>query len=94
MAGVYLDVFSQHIWGEKLKMAGSAKSTKKTMNCICHDFAPPETFMSDGGSHFKNKEVKEMCDEWGIKHHVVAAYLPWINGLVEGMNRLLLYILA
>jgi hypothetical protein len=50
--------------------------------------------MSDGGSHFKNKEVKEMCDEWGIKHHVVAAYSPWVNGLVEGTNRLLLYVLA
>ena len=93
-AGVYLDVFSQHVWGEKLKTAGSAKTTKKTINRICHDFAPPETFMSDGGSHFKNKEVKEMCDEWGIKHHVVAAYSPWVNGLVEGTNRLLLYVLA
>jgi hypothetical protein len=30
-AGVYLDVFSQHVWGEKLKTAGSAKTTKKTM---------------------------------------------------------------
>lgn len=64
------------------------------MNRICYDFAPPETFMSDGGSHFKNKEVKETCDEWGTKHHVVAAYSPWVNGLVEGTNRLLLYVLA
>jgi hypothetical protein len=39
--GVYLDVFSQHVWGEKLKTAGSAKTTKKTVNRICHDFAPP-----------------------------------------------------
>ena len=93
-AGVYLDVFSQHVWGEKLKTAGSAKTTKKTMTRICHDFAPPEAFMSDGGSHFKNKEVQDFCDEWGIKHHVVAAYSPWINGLVEGTNRLLLYVLA
>jgi len=93
-AGVYLDVFSQHVWGEKLKTAGSAKTTKKTVDRICHDFAPPETFMSDGGSHFKNKEVKDLCDEWGIKHHVVAAYSPWVNGLVEGTNKLLLYVLA
>ena len=71
-----------------------AKTTKKTMNRICHNFTPPETFMSDGGSHFKNKEVKKICDEWGIKHHVVAAYSPWVNSLVEGTNRLLLYVLA
>ena len=91
MVGVYLDVFSQHVWGEKLKMAGSTKTTKKTMMQICHDFAPPETFMSDSGSHFKNKEVQDLCDEWGIKHHVVIAYSPWINGLVEGTN---MYVLA
>ena len=50
--------------------------------------------MSDGRSHFKNKEVQDLCDEWGIKHHVITAYSPWINGLVEGMNRLLLYVLT
>ena len=93
-AGVYLDMFLQHIWGEKLKTAGSVKTTKKTITWICHDFAPLETFMTDSGSHFKNKEVQDLCDEWGIKHHVIAMYSPWINGLVEGMNRLLLYILA
>ena len=50
--------------------------------------------MTDSGSHFKNKEVQDLCDEWGIKHHVIAVYSLWINGLVEGMNKLLLYILA
>lgn len=27
------------------------------------------------------------------KHHVIAAYAPWINGLVEGTNKLLLHVL-
>jgi transposase InsO family protein len=94
MVGVYLDVFLQHIWGKKLKTAGSMKTTKKTVNRICHDFVPLETFMVDSGSHFKNKEVQDFCDEWGIKHHIVTVYSPWVNGLVEGMNRLLLYVLT
>jgi hypothetical protein len=50
--------------------------------------------MSDGGSHFKNKEVAACCVRWGVKQHVVAAYSPWINGLVEGTNKILLYVLA
>jgi hypothetical protein len=50
--------------------------------------------MTDGGTHFKCKEVEDFCMEWGTKMHVVAAYSPWVNGLVEGTNKLLLYILA
>jgi hypothetical protein len=50
--------------------------------------------MSDGGKHFKNNEVRQCCEKWGGRHHVVAAYSPWINGLVEGTNKILLYILA
>ncbi|KJA13083.1 hypothetical protein HYPSUDRAFT_98098, partial [Hypholoma sublateritium FD-334 SS-4] len=50
--------------------------------------------MADGRKHFNNEEVKEFCESWSTKHHVVAAYSPWINGFVEGTNKLLLYILA
>jgi len=50
--------------------------------------------MSDGGKHFKNQEVTNNCKQWGTKLHTVAAYSPWVNGLVEGTNELLLYVLA
>ena len=50
--------------------------------------------MSDGRKHFKNNEVRQCCEKWGGRHHVVAAYSPWINGLVEGTNKILLYVLA
>ena len=49
--------------------------------------------MSDGGKHFDNKEVRELCNKWGTKTHVVPAYSPWLNGLIEGTNKLLLHIL-
>ena len=32
--------------------------------------------------------------KWGGQHHVAAVYLPWVNSLVEGTNKILLYILA
>jgi hypothetical protein len=53
-----------------------------------------EAFMVDNGRHFKNKAVEAFCDQRGIKFHCVAAYSPWINGLVEGANKLLIYVLA
>ena len=72
----------------------TGKTTIKSLMNIYKNFTPAETFMSDGGRHFNNMEVKEFCNKWGGKHHVVAAYSPWINGLVEGTNKILLYILA
>ena len=92
--GLYLDTCSQHVWGDKFKTAGTGKTTIKSLTNIYENFALAETFMSDGGRHFHNTEVKEFCNKWGGKHHIVAAYSPWINGLVEGTNKILLYILA
>ena len=92
--GLYLDTFTQHVWGYKFKTAGTGKTTIKSLEDIYGGFAPAEVFMSDGGKHFKNNEVRQCCEKWGGRHHVVAAYSPWINGLVEGTNKILLYILA
>ena len=92
--GLYLDTFTQHVWGFKFKTAGTGKTTVKSLDEIYGGFTPAEVFMSDGGKHFKNKEVQLCCEKWGGRHHVVAAYSPWVNGLVEGTNKILLYVLA
>ena len=92
--GLYLDTFSQHVWGYKYKTAGTGKTTVKALDDIYGSFAPAEVFMSDGGKHFKNNEVQQCCEKWGSRHQVVAAYSPWVNGLVEGTNKILLYVLA
>lgn len=91
--GVFLDTFSQHVWVTKFKTAGTAKTTTDSLAMIFNNFAAPETFMTDGGKHFDNHTVKEFCAKWSCKHHVVAAYSPWVNGLVEGTNKLLLHVL-
>ena len=57
--GLYLDTFSQHVFGYRYKTAGSAKTTIDNLNKTFHAFGPWETFMSDGGEHFDNKEVRE-----------------------------------
>ena len=91
--GVYLDVFSQHVWVQAFKTAGSSKTTIKTLERIFHDFLAAEVFMSDGGTHFNSDPVRTFCKSWGCKPHVVSAYSPWINGLVEGTNKILLHVL-
>jgi len=94
MAGIYLNMCSQHVWGYKFKTHRTAITTNRSLDNIFHNFTPPKTFMADGGKHFKNREVAENCECWGTKLHMVAAYSPWVNRLVEGTNKLFLYILA
>lgn len=91
--GLYLDIYSQHIFRYKYKTAGSTKTTIDSLDKIFHGLAPWETFMSDGGRHFDNKDVWEMCEKWGMKTHIVPAYSPWVNGLIEGTNKLFLHVL-
>ena len=91
--GVFLDVYSQHIWVFIFKTAGSGKTTISSLQQIFRNFATSETFMANRGSHFKNADVHKFCEEWKCEHHVVSAYSPWINGLVEGTNKILLHVL-
>ncbi|KIJ57709.1 hypothetical protein HYDPIDRAFT_69540, partial [Hydnomerulius pinastri MD-312] len=46
--------------------------------------------MTDGGTHFNNGDVRAWCEANDAQHQVVAAYAPWINGLVENANGKLL----
>jgi transposase InsO family protein len=91
--GLYLDTASQRVFGFKYKTHGSAKTTRAALRSMFQGHAPWETFMSDGGSHFDNEEVRQLCKEFGVSTEVVAKYSPWVNGLVEGTNRILLGIL-
>lgn len=91
--GLYLDTYSQHVWAFKYKSAGTAKTTVGALSRIFQDFVAPETFMTDGGKHFNNNEVRAICEKWGTSTHIVPAYSPWINGLVEGTNKILLHVL-
>lgn len=85
--GLYLDTYSQHVWAFKHKSAGTVKTTVDVLSRIFQDFVAAETFMSDGGRHFDNNEVRAICHKWGTTTHIVPAYSPWINGLVEGTTK-------
>ena len=91
--GVYLDVCLQHVSAFKYKKAGTALTTIAALRHIGNTYTDPETFMANGGSHFNNHLVREFCKERGIKLHIVAKYSAWVNGLVEGTNKILLGIL-
>jgi hypothetical protein len=91
--GLYLNTFLQHMWVFKYKTVGTAKTTINTVSMVTKAYVVPEMFMTDGGSHFNNVAVWEYCDANRIKQHIMPAYSPWVNGLVEGSNKILLHIL-
>jgi hypothetical protein len=74
-------------------MAGTAKTTVEALSTITKNFIAPKTFMTDGGTHFDNNLVQEFYDTNQCKHHVTPTYLPWVNGLVEGTNKILLHVM-
>ena len=87
---LYVDTYSGFVWGTRIKTAGSSKSTIASLKWIFYDYATPKTFMSDGGSHFDNNEVDQFCDKEQVQRIVTPAYAPWVNGLIENANKLLL----
>jgi transposase InsO family protein len=91
--GLYLNTFLQHMWAFKYKTAGTVKMTIDMVSMVTKAYVTPEMFMTDGGSHFNNAAVWEYCNANGIKQHITLAYSPWVNGLVEGLNKILLHIL-
>ena len=87
---LWMDVYSQRLWVTKLKSAATGKTSKKSYGDICDMFTPSETLMVDGGPEFDNKELREECERRGTKLQICPAYSPWVNGLLEGTNRILL----
>jgi transposase InsO family protein len=88
--GLYIDTYSGFVWGTKIKTVGTSKSTIASLKHIFYNYAIPTSFMSDGGSHFNNNEVNKFCKGERVQRIITPAYAPWVNGLIENANRLLL----
>jgi hypothetical protein len=53
--GLYLNTFTQHIWGYKFKTAGTGKTTVKSLEDIFGKFTPVEVFMLDRKEAFQEQ---------------------------------------
>ncbi|CAM8926240.1 unnamed protein product [Rhodiola kirilowii] len=50
-------------------------------------FGVPRTVISDGGSHFKEKQFGALLKKYAVYHKVTAPYHPQTSGQVEVSNR-------
>jgi hypothetical protein len=88
--GLWMDVYAQRVWVTKLKTSATGKSSRRSYSDICDLFTPPEALMTDGGPEFDNEELRAECIKRGTKLQICPAYSPWVNGLLEGTNSILL----
>ena len=49
----------------------------------------PLKFISDQGTHFVNKTIKHLTDQFHIDHRRSTAYPPQLNGVIEAFNKTL-----
>ncbi|SPO26017.1 uncharacterized protein UTRI_02291 [Ustilago trichophora] len=87
---VIVDYFSRYLWMFPLSQArgvdvvASLQTLHNTLSTL------PSTIITDGGSHFDCAEVYDFLTEHGVDQHITPAYAPWVNGLVERNNGLIL----
>lgn len=82
------DYFSHFLWAEPTPDTG--KGVAAFLRRFVTIAAVPRRIVTDNGSHFANKEVKEVCEALGIEQSFVPVHAPWVNGLVERGNGLLI----
>ena len=50
-------------------------------------FGVPRALISDGGSHFCNKQLEKVLQKYGVRHKITTPYHPQANGQTEISNR-------
>lgn len=60
---------------------------------IIYQFRIPSTFVSDNGTSFKNKDVKNFLEKYHIQHKFSTPYYLQSNGQDESSNRIIEQIL-
>src|SRR4051812_10264425 len=84
---VAIDYFTK--WVEAASYANVTRQVdvgfiKNHIICL---YGIPSRIITDNGSNLNNKMMKELCEEFKIKHHNSSPYRPKMNGAVEAANK-------
>uniref|UniRef100_A0A2N9IIT4 RNA-directed DNA polymerase n=1 Tax=Fagus sylvatica TaxID=28930 RepID=A0A2N9IIT4_FAGSY len=91
---VATEYFSKWVEAIPLRKATGAAVTNFIREHIITRFGIPHKIISDNGTPFVNKNVREVLEHYRIKHRRSTPYYPQGNGQAEATNRMLLRILS
>jgi transposase InsO family protein len=90
---VMVDYVSKWVAAMPCRKASTKESIAMIKSMIFPRFGTPRNLISDGGTHFTEKNFKKCLSKLGIEHRVSTAYHPQTNGQAETSNRQLKSIL-
>jgi transposase InsO family protein len=91
---VATEYFSKWVEAIPLRKATGAAVANFIREHIITRFGIPHKIISDNGTPFVNKNVREVLEHYQIKHRRSTPYYPQGNGQAEATNRMLLRILS
>uniref|UniRef100_A0A2N9FI93 Integrase catalytic domain-containing protein n=1 Tax=Fagus sylvatica TaxID=28930 RepID=A0A2N9FI93_FAGSY len=91
---VATEYFSKWVEAVPLRKATGAAVANFIREHIIIRFGIPHKIISDNGTSFVNKNVREVLEHYRIKHRRSTPYYPQGNGQAEATNRMLLRILS
>ena len=89
-----MDYFTKWPEARALEKADAKEVARFIYEDIICRHGCPKKILSDRGSHFNNKLVKALMEEFNIKHNFSTPYHPKTNGLIERFNKTLCESLA
>ena len=72
---------------EPIETCSSEVATKFIYENIITRFGFPITLINDQGSHFINKTIKALTDQFKIDHRCSTTYHPQSNGAIEAVSK-------
>jgi transposase InsO family protein len=78
-------------WVEEraVKDCSATTATHFIFDDIITRFGCPKILMSDQGTHFNNKTIEALNEEFAVHHQKSTPYHPQENGTVEEFNKIL-----
>ncbi|CAB4443573.1 unnamed protein product [Rhizophagus irregularis] len=89
-----MDYFTKWPEARALETADAKEIARFIYEDIICRHGCPKKILSDRGSHFNNKLVELLMEEFQIKHNLSTPYHPKTNGLIERFNKTLCESLA